>query len=75
MENVKITIKKNHNTEINEVKSIALGAEEIQIVKTLQSLNELLGKTNDKELEDETLNYYDNLLNRLYLNLCNIINN
>ena len=75
MENIKNTINKNHNTEINEVKSIALGAEEIQIVKTLNALNDLLGHTFDKELETETMSYYDHLQNLLYLKLRNKINN
>ena len=65
----------NIENKNNSMETITLNQEEIQIVKTLNALNDLLGQTFDKELETETLSYYDNLQNLLYLKLRDKINN
>lgn len=71
MENVDIVINKENRTNMEQ---ITLNQEEIQIVKTLNALNDLLGHTFDEAIETETLSYYDNLQNTLYLKLRDKIN-
>ena len=70
-----LNIEKAIENKNNSMETITLNKEEIQIVKTLNALNDLLGHTSDKSLEDETLSYYDHLQNLLYLKLLNKINN
>ena len=64
----------NIQNKNNSMETITLNQEEIQIVKTLNALNDLLGQTFDKELETETMSYYDHLQNLLYLKLRDKIN-
>lgn len=71
MENVNIVINKENRTNMEQ---ITLNQEEIQIVKTLNALNDLLGHTFEEELETETMSYYDHLQNLLYLKLRDKIN-
>lgn len=69
-----LNIEKAIENKNNSMETITLNQEEIQIVKTLNALNELLGHTFDEELGTETMSYYDNLQNTLYLKLRDKIN-
>ncbi len=69
-----LNIEKAIENKNNSMETITLTQEEIQIVKTLNALNDLLGHTFDEAIEEETMNYYDHLQNLLYLKLRDKIN-